>query len=167
MVIVAHSAYRSVQLRSGRRQLALGFFGSDHGHEVAYAVGRHGNERMIQDLLDQLVGAALSVALSQNPPQTNELFMQAYGIGAQAGVLLPYSRLQESEADQLGMIFMAMAGYDPRDALNFWRRMAKQSRVFASGISEQPPRARNQDRADQGLSPGDHGILSKIAKKLS
>jgi len=97
------------------------------GHEVAHAVARHGSERMSQALLTQLGGMALSVALSQYPSQTNELFMQAYGIGTQVGVLLPYSRLQESEADRLGLIFMAMAGYDPREALSFWQRMAQQS----------------------------------------
>ncbi len=97
------------------------------GHEVAHAVAQHGNERMSQGLLTQLGGMALSVALSQNPSQTNNLFMAAYGMGTQIGVLLPYSRLQESEADQLGLIFMALAGYDPRQALGFWQRMAAQS----------------------------------------
>jgi predicted Zn-dependent protease len=97
------------------------------GHEVAHAVARHGNERMSQGLLTQLGGAALSVALSQNPSQTDSLFMAAYGIGSQVGVLLPFSRLQESEADHLGLIFMAMAGYDPRGALDFWTRMENQS----------------------------------------
>lgn len=97
------------------------------GHEVAHAVAQHGNERMSQGLLAQLGGMALSVALSQNPSQTRDLFMTAYGVGAQVGVLLPYSRLQESEADRLGLIFMAMAGYDPRDALAFWQRMAAQA----------------------------------------
>jgi len=88
------------------------------GHEVAHAVAQHGNERMSQGLLTH----------SQNPSQTNNLFMAAYGMGTQIGVLLPYSRLQESEADQLGLIFMAMAGYDPRQALGFWQRMAAQSK---------------------------------------
>jgi predicted Zn-dependent protease len=98
------------------------------GHEVAHAVAHHGNERMSQALLAQLGGTALSVALSQNPSQTNELFMAAYGMGAQVGVLLPYNRLQESEADHLGLVFMAIAGYDPRKALDFWQRMAAQEK---------------------------------------
>jgi predicted Zn-dependent protease len=98
------------------------------GHEVAHAVAQHGNERMSQALLTQLGGVALSVALSQNPSQTNDLFLAAYGIGTQVGILLPYSRLHESEADRLGLIFMAMAGYDPRDAVAFWQRMAAQSK---------------------------------------
>jgi predicted Zn-dependent protease len=98
------------------------------GHEIAHAVARHGNERMSQALLTQLGGVALGVALSENPSQTNNLFIAAYGLGAQVGILLPYSRLQESEADHLGLIFMAMAGYDPREAVDFWQRMAAQDK---------------------------------------
>ena len=101
------------------------------GHEVAHAVARHGNERMSQGLLTQLGGLALSAALAQDSALTRELFMTAYGAGAQVGVLLPYSRLQESESDRLGLIFMAMAGYDPRSALSFWQRMAEQSKAGA------------------------------------
>jgi predicted Zn-dependent protease len=94
------------------------------GHEVAHAIAQHGNERMSQGLLTQLGGLALDKALENKPAETRGLFMTAYGVGAQVGVLLPYSRLHESEADHLGLIFMAMAGYDPRGALGFWQRMA-------------------------------------------
>ncbi|TVQ39624.1 MAG: M48 family peptidase [Spirochaetaceae bacterium] len=94
------------------------------GHEVAHAVAEHGNERMSQVLMTQLGGAALSVAMRDRPQETRTLWMAAYGLGAQVGVLLPYSRLHESEADELGLIFMAMAGYDPREAVTFWQRMA-------------------------------------------
>ena len=115
------------------------------GHEVAHAIARHGNERMSQSLLAQLGGAALSVALSTHPSQTNDLFMTAYGVGTQVGVLLPFSRLQESEADHLGLIFMAMAGYDPRAALDFWQRMADQAKGAAppAFLSTHPP---NEER---------------------
>jgi predicted Zn-dependent protease len=98
------------------------------GHEIAHAVARHGNERMSQTLIAQLGGTALSVALSSKPQQTRDLFMAAYGMGTQVGVLLPYSRLQESEADHLGLIFMAMAGYDPHAAIAFWQRMENQAK---------------------------------------
>ena len=94
------------------------------GHEIAHAIAEHGNERMSQGLLTQLGGMALSEALSEKPEQTRALWLTAFGVGAQVGVLLPFSRLQESEADKLGLIFMAMAGYDPNEAVGFWQRMA-------------------------------------------
>ncbi|APF20916.1 M48 family metallopeptidase [Caldithrix abyssi] len=97
------------------------------GHEIAHAVAEHGNERMSQGLLVQLGGLALSKALEEKPEETRNLFLTAFGIGSQVGVLLPYSRLHEKEADHLGLIFMAMAGYDPREAVKFWERMAKMS----------------------------------------
>lgn len=94
------------------------------GHEVAHAVAKHGSERMSQGLLAQFGGAALDAALANNSAGTRELAMTAFGVGAQFGALLPFSRKQESEADQLGLIFMAMAGYDPRASVPFWERMA-------------------------------------------
>jgi len=94
------------------------------GHEIAHAVAQHGDERMSQGLLAQMGGVALSTALSQKPQETTNLFMAAYGLGTQVGILLPYSRVQESEADHLGLVFMAMAGYDPHNAIDFWKRMA-------------------------------------------
>jgi predicted Zn-dependent protease len=96
------------------------------GHEIAHVVAEHGNERMSQALAMQMGGIALSTALSTQPAQTRELWMKAFGVGAQYGLMLPYSRLQESEADHLGLIFMAMAGYDPHTAVDFWSRMAAQ-----------------------------------------
>ncbi len=94
------------------------------GHEIAHVVAKHGNERMSQALLTQMGGTALSAALSSQPQATQQLLMTAFGAGAQVGVLLPFSRLQESEADRLGLIFMAMAGYDPQAAVEVWREMA-------------------------------------------
>ena len=96
------------------------------GHEIAHAVARHGNERMSQGLIVQLGGTALSVALSQKPQLTQDIFMQSYGLSSQLG-MLKYSRTHESEADKMGLVFMAMAGYDPTDAVAFWERMAKAS----------------------------------------
>lgn len=96
------------------------------GHEIAHAIAEHGNERMSQVLLTQLGGEALSEALSSQPQQTRNLWLGVYGLGAQVGVLLPYSRTHESEADRLGLIFMSMAGYDPNVAVGFWERMAAQ-----------------------------------------
>ena len=96
------------------------------GHEIAHAVAEHGKERMSQGMLTQLGGMALHEALATKTEETKQIWMTAFGLGAQYGVLLPYSRTQESEADHLGLIFMAMAGYDPHEALTFWQRMSAQ-----------------------------------------
>jgi predicted Zn-dependent protease len=93
------------------------------GHEVAHAIAKHGNERMSQGMLAQFGAIGLSLALSGSPGLTSDIFMQAYGVGTQVGVLLPYSRVQESEADHIGLILMAKAGYDPRGAITLWQRM--------------------------------------------
>lgn len=94
------------------------------GHEIAHAVARHGAERMSHGMLVQLGGVGLSAALGQDAGATGDLIMQAYGIGSQLGVMLPYSRTQELEADELGLLYMARAGYDPREAIDFWKRFA-------------------------------------------
>lgn len=97
------------------------------GHEIAHAVARHGNERMSQMLMAQVGGIALSAALQNQNSLTRGIFEQAYGLGTTVGVILPFSRLHETEADKLGLIFAAMAGYDPREAPKFWQRMAAKS----------------------------------------
>jgi len=94
------------------------------GHEIAHAIAEHGNERMSQGLLVQMGGVALSTALSTQAAATQELWMSVYGAGSQYGAILPYGRMQESEADHLGLVFMTMAGYDPNVAISFWERMA-------------------------------------------
>jgi len=104
------------------------------GHEIAHAVARHGNERMSHSMLVQMGGIALSEAIKEKPAETQALFSSAYGLGTQVGVTLPFSRKQEYEADEMGLIFMAMAGYDPRTAISFWKRMSEQG--GASGTPE-------------------------------
>ena len=94
------------------------------GHEIAHALARHPAERMSQGLLLQLGGVGLGVALGKNPTIANQV-LQAYGIGTGVGVALPFSRSQETEADRIGLILMAKAGYDPRVALQVWDRMEK------------------------------------------
>ncbi len=108
------------------------------GHEVAHAVAKHSNERMSQQLVSQLGGVALGVALANKPEQTQNIAMTVYGLGAQFGIMLPYSRKQELEADHLGLIFMAMAGYDPRQAPAFWERMAQQGGKSPEFLSTHP-----------------------------
>jgi len=94
------------------------------GHEIAHSVAKHANERMSQAMAQQMGGMALEIAIAQKPQETRELFMMTYGIGSNLGAILPWSRQQETEADQYGLIFSAMAGYDPREATSFWKRMA-------------------------------------------
>ncbi|MDA0193837.1 MAG: M48 family metallopeptidase [Bacteroidetes bacterium] len=96
------------------------------GHEVAHAIANHGRERMSQSMAAQYGMASLSVAMGQNPTGTQELLMQSIGAGTQLG-MLKFSRTHESEADHLGIIFMAIAGYDPHEAPIFWERMSTQS----------------------------------------
>src|SRR4030065_184586 len=96
------------------------------GHEIAHAIAQHGGERMSQGLMQELGGVALSVAIQNEPQTTQNIFLTAYGLGSTIGVILPYSRTQESEADRLGLIFMAIAGYNPNAAVDFWTRMAAQ-----------------------------------------
>jgi predicted Zn-dependent protease len=97
------------------------------GHEVAHAIAEHGKERMSQGLAQQMGGMALSVALSSKPAQTQSLFMTAYGVGSEVGAMLPFSRSSENEADKLGLIFTAVAGYNPAEAIPLWKRMEAMS----------------------------------------
>ena len=103
------------------------------GHEIAHAISQHGSERMSQALLQQLGGVALQVALANKPAETQNLFLSAYGIGSSVGVILPFSRKEESEADKYGLYFSAMAGYNPQEAIPFWKRMA------AASAGQKPP----------------------------
>lgn len=96
------------------------------GHEVAHALANHGRERMSQGLVTNLGLSSVSLAMGQNPTLTQEIFMQSVGVGTQLG-MLKFSRTHESEADKIGLIFMAMAGYNPEEAPRFWQRMEAQS----------------------------------------
>lgn len=98
------------------------------GHEISHAIAGHGNERMSAAMVQQMGFSALDAALASKPEQTRTLFEGAVGLGSQIGIMLPFSRKQESEADNMGLIFMAMAGYDPSYAVTFWKDMAAQSK---------------------------------------
>jgi len=125
------------------------------GHEIAHAFAKHGAERMTQGLLVEFGGMALSKALTNRPAQTQNLFNQSYGIGTQVGVLLPFSRVHENEADHLGLIFMAMAGYDPNEAVAFWQRMvaAKQGQAAPPEFLSTHPADSTRIRNIQRLIP--------------
>jgi predicted Zn-dependent protease len=111
------------------------------GHEIAHAIARHGNERMSQQMAVQLGGVALSTALSTKPAATQNIFLTAFGVGSQLGTL-KYARTQESEADRMGLIFAALAGYNPREAIPFWQRMA-------SGGGQKPPELLSTHPSDE------------------
>ena len=113
------------------------------GHEIAHALERHGGERMSTALMLQFGGQAASMAIGAgSSPAMGEMFSQAYGVGAQVGVLLPHSRTQESEADEVGMILAAKAGYEPAGALTLWQKMdaysAKKGQAPPAFLSTHP-----------------------------
>jgi predicted Zn-dependent protease len=97
------------------------------GHEVAHAIARHGAERMSQSMGAQAIGQILSLGVGKVNPALREDFLKLYGLGASVGILMPWGRAQESEADRIGLTLMAKAGYDPSAAIAFWQRMSKVS----------------------------------------
>jgi predicted Zn-dependent protease len=112
------------------------------GHEIAHAIAEHGAERMSHSMMVQMGGMALNEAVKDKPEETQALYMSAFAVGSQYGAMLPFSRQHESEADHMGLIFMAMAGYDPQQAPVFWQRMA------ALG-GEKPPEFMSTHPADE------------------
>jgi predicted Zn-dependent protease len=103
------------------------------GHEVAHALARHGAERMSQGMITGLIGNVLQAAIANKTPEAQRSILSGYGYAATVGVMLPFSRQHESEADYIGLILMAKAGYNPEEAIRFWQRMSK----LSSG--EKPP----------------------------
>jgi predicted Zn-dependent protease len=99
--------------------------GAIMGHEVAHAVAKHSNERMSQQLMTEYGAAILGTAVSGKSQAVQNVAKTVYGLGAQYGVMLPYSRKHEYEADHMGLIFMAIAGYNPQTAISFWQKMAQ------------------------------------------
>ncbi len=121
------------------------------GHEVAHAVAKHSNERMSQQILSQYGSQALSTALSKKSVATQKVATAVYGLGAQYGVMLPFSRKHESEADYMGLIFMKMAGYNPDVAVNFWEKMSAQGSKTPEFMSTHPSDSRRIDDINKAL----------------
>lgn len=97
------------------------------GHEVAHALMNHGAKRMSVGQVQELVGMGVGLATSKKSEQTQALFQQAYGVGSNVLVALPFSRAHETEADKVGLTLMAIAGFNPEEAVNFWSRMSSAS----------------------------------------
>lgn len=129
-------------------------------HEVAHALLRHAGERMSQSMVAQLGSLALGVAMSGQNPYAAQAAQQAYGLGATVGVLLPYSRKQELEADEVGLILMAKAGYDPEAAVGFWERM-----VAGSKGKPKPPPFLSTHPTDQRRIQEIQRMLPRIKEK--
>ncbi len=109
------------------------------GHEIGHALARHGAERMSSGILTQTGGQVLqSVMVGRGSPQTTAMVMSAFGIGTQLGVMLPHSRTQEYEADHIGLVLMAKAGYNPNSALTFWEKFAKSGQTPPEYLSSHP-----------------------------
>ncbi|WP_111709349.1 M48 family metallopeptidase [Lutibacter citreus] len=104
------------------------------GHEVAHAFAKHGQERMSTGTLMQLGGTAVALGTANKDAKSQEIWNTAFGLGAQYGIMLPFSRNHETEADKLGMVFMIMAGYNPQEAVNVWIRMSQRA-----SAGEAPP----------------------------
>jgi predicted Zn-dependent protease len=121
------------------------------GHEVSHAIFQHGNERMSQGIAQQLGGVTLAVAVSNKPAETQNLFLNAYGVGTTVGLLLPFSRKHELEADRYGLIWAAMAGYNPKEAIPLWERMeaASNGQAPPEFLSTHPAEGRRIDQLNK------------------
>jgi predicted Zn-dependent protease len=110
------------------------------GHEIAHALARHGAERMSAGQLQQVGGQVLGAVMQSQgvSAQNTNVAMQAFGIGTQLGVMLPHSRIQEYEADQIGLVLSAQAGYDPRAALSFWEKFGASGETAPEYLSTHP-----------------------------
>lgn len=132
------------------------------GHEIAHAIARHGNERMSEGLLINLGGLALNEALKNKKEETQLIFLGLYMIGSNLALALPHSRMQESEADKLGLIFMSLAGYEPEEAVPFWQRMAAANQQRIPQFLSTHPNNEKRIRDLQALIPE---IKAKYFKK--
>lgn len=127
------------------------------GHEIAHAVAKHSNERISQQLLVETGGSVLNMLMGAKSETSQKVVASIYGLGSNYGVMLPFSRKQEYEADKLGLIFMAMAQYNPKEAIEFWTRMS-------SGKSAKTPEFLSTHPADANRIASIKSILPNIIK---
>ena len=128
------------------------------GHEIAHALAKHGSERMSQGLVQQLGGVALSAAMQNKPAETQGLFNTAYGLGSNLGYILPFNRNNELEADKYGLMFAALANYDPREAIPFWQRMSQQG-------GAKPPEFLSTHPSDERRIADLQAMMPEVLKK--
>ena len=119
------------------------------GHEMGHVVAKHGGERMSQQMVALGGSILLSQATKGDSREDRERLFRIYGLGSTIGVLLPYSRMHENEADRLGLIYMAQAGYDPRVAISFWERMEKENHFICRVDFNTPFR----QKSNNGIAP--------------
>lgn len=134
------------------------------GHEVAHAFAKHGQERMSTGQMQQFGGIAVAVATANNPKKA-QIWNTVYGIGTQVGIMLPFSRTHEREADRLGLVFMLMAGYDGREAAQVWVRMSQRP-----GAENAPPQFMSTHPSNQSRIADLNGYLAEarvLAKKYN
>ncbi len=138
------------------------------GHEVSHALANHGAQRMSASQLQQLGGVGVALATGGQSAEKQQMWQQYYGLGSQIGVMLPYGRGHESEADKIGIILMAIAGYNPDQALIFWQRMSA-----ASNNAQKPPEIMSTHPSDetrianiQADIPEAKAIAAKFGVKL-
>jgi len=127
------------------------------GHELAHVIANHGNERMSQQTIVEMVGAAGDAVLSNKSEQARAIFGTAFGLGSTYAVLMPYSRTHEYEADRLGLIFMAMAGYDINQAPIFWQQMSQDS-------GPKPPEFLSTHPSDANREANLRALMQEAAK---
>lgn len=137
------------------------------GHEVGHAIARHGGQRMSQQLITNIGMAALGVtALSKMEKEKRNLLMAAIGAGVSVGIMLPYSRSHELEADEIGLILMAQAGYDPREAVRFWERFAQAGGKAPPEFLSTHPNSSKRAEKLRAMLPRAMDIYSRAPRKI-
>lgn len=122
-------------------------------HEISHAIARHSNERLSHEVLRRMGGNLLARATASKGAVLQTVINQAYGLGSQVAISLPYSRSHEYEADQMGLVFMAMAGYNPEAAISFWTKMAQQGSSSTPEFLSTHPSDENRIKRIQAYLP--------------